>query len=1528
MASQTEITAKLKLRAEGIKEATAESEKLNKSLERGRGIANNPKKAALAPTAMESIQYGQARASGGTGAAGRDFANQAQGLGGLVRLYATYAANLFAVSAAFGALREAMDTTMMIRGLDQLGAASGVAMGGLAKQFAQASDGAISLREAMEATAKATTSGLSSKQFLELGMVAKGASQALGVNMSDAVSRLTRGITKLEPELLDELGIFTKVGKATEDYARSVGKSAASLTDFERRQAFANAVLEEGKQKFREIAQESNPYDKLLASLKNVAQGILESINSIVGPIAKLFANNTELIGLAIAAAALKITQQAMPALSQWRKGLADAAQDAAKRASEINTSFGEAFVKRAEIKQRIPQIDLAIQQAEAEFKAAKQQFVELDNVYKRPNATLKALQQDRLLNDKELSAIKTDITKKTNLNTEAELKHALSLTNVQAAQQKIVELTKERAKAYDEVIESSSTSSRVLSEEWQREKIVANERAKAAKLNALAGVGSKVEQQGLVGGLGEFYTEVNSNKDLGKFDKVKTKAIGTFAAIGTAAGILGKALSAAFFYLELAVATFTFLNMAFSKNGKEVDALKSSLEGLTEATKTANNVAAKYGNTLSTESINAIATSFTTLADSVKQTSEQLNTALKASSWFDSIVNNVKKLWGGDLQSKVEEGLTGSILGAIKLLPEGEIKSSLEAKLKQATGAVNLTEKDLSKAFGKLSESAFQAKNLEINNILDATKKVLNNSQALTQDVKDTAKGVSEAYLSLSNSVKDNNPLTTFMSTSIKQALALNKALKDTYAAQVVLKDLASGVLKPQFLTEATAIQIMPLAEEASALSNQGKRFSDNLTVAKGKVADINKEIQKGGNYTWYDAQLRSQRLELKGIISESERGLASVNTRLQEITKQAQTLIKESIVAQIDESIKQTGLKINQLKLKDKISAVAELPVKTEASIKYSADLQRQSLEIDKLTFKSNETLVKSLDLLAVQVQRDADLRELEKISKEPSDQVSRSRQSMLTARVANADSAITAYSTKDVSTLKKLAYENPQLKGLIDSVQGAILANAGYDIQLKQINTAETQGKINLKYDNLIKDSENILKGLNTRLEAVVGTTAEADAARNALNEQIRTEQLRQQETLPAARNRELNQALSTRVGNAGVIAAGTTKLNATETTSKTLATNASGVKKANEDLAVNIKLKREEYDITNANYAINNLKTVAEETASKADIAYKTEQLNFLNSFGALSAQEYADKQRSLKLEEAAIERTQQLRVLTEAKTAAQQTYQLAVTAEGGKTNAVLEAQKKLYEATYTAGVEGANKMYDRTKDLIDIQSSLTEKQKSYEQVFKTAFDNMADTLIEFAKTGKFSFGDLANSIITEIARIELRAQTSSIWSALRPAVSAGLSSFFGISAGPEQLGGELVPKAKGGAYDYGVEAFAKGGMFTNSIVNTPTLFKFAKGTGLMGEAGPEAIMPLKRDSQGNLGVRGGGSNVEIVVNNYSTEKAETRETTDSRGNRKIEVIVGELAAADMVRSGSSSQKAVGGTFGLRPQLIRR
>jgi hypothetical protein len=85
-------------------------------------------------------------------------------------------------------------------------------------------------------------------------------------------------------------------------------------------------------------------------------------------------------------------------------------------------------------------------------------------------------------------------------------------------------------------------------------------------------------------------------------------------------------------------------------------------------------------------------------------------------------------------------------------------------------------------------------------------------------------------------------------------------------------------------------------------------------------------------------------------------------------------------------------------------------------------------------------------------------------------------------------------------------------------------------------------------------------------------------------------------------------------------------------------------------------------------------------------------------------------------------------------------------------------------------------------------------------------------------------------------------------------------------------------------ADGGAF--GVHAFANGGTFSNNLYTQPTPFKFANGggfsLGVMGEAGPEAVMPLARDSSGKLGVRAqGGGGTTVVIQDHTTIHVDSR-----------------------------------------------
>ncbi len=117
----------------------------------------------------------------------------------------------------------------------------------------------------------------------------------------------------------------------------------------------------------------------------------------------------------------------------------------------------------------------------------------------------------------------------------------------------------------------------------------------------------------------------------------------------------------------------------------------------------------------------------------------------------------------------------------------------------------------------------------------------------------------------------------------------------------------------------------------------------------------------------------------------------------------------------------------------------------------------------------------------------------------------------------------------------------------------------------------------------------------------------------------------------------------------------------------------------------------------------------------------------------------------------------------------------------------------------------------------------------------------------------------------------LRNLSLSMSNSALDSVLNP-----VASHFGnlLGGGLESLIKGILPFENGAAFSGGrVTAFANGG-----IVNSATAFPMRGGTGLMGEAGPEAIMPLARGADGKLGVRGGGGQSVTVNMNISTPDA--------------------------------------------------
>lgn len=169
------------------------------------------------------------------------------------------------------------------------------------------------------------------------------------------------------------------------------------------------------------------------------------------------------------------------------------------------------------------------------------------------------------------------------------------------------------------------------------------------------------------------------------------------------------------------------------------------------------------------------------------------------------------------------------------------------------------------------------------------------------------------------------------------------------------------------------------------------------------------------------------------------------------------------------------------------------------------------------------------------------------------------------------------------------------------------------------------------------------------------------------------------------------------------------------------------------------------------------------------------------------------------------------------------------------------------------------------------------------------LFGNAFSSMEDAVVNFAMTGKLSFADFAKSIIADMARIATRQASSSVLSSLfgmvAPALAGGTASAGSTSAGYSGDLSSFTPvaaNANGGVYSGpGISSYS------SSVVSKPTLFPFAKGTGLMGEAGPEAIMPLTRGANGKLGVQaigGGGASAGSGVTNITVNVAKDGSTS--------------------------------------------
>jgi len=164
--------------------------------------------------------------------------------------------------------------------------------------------------------------------------------------------------------------------------------------------------------------------------------------------------------------------------------------------------------------------------------------------------------------------------------------------------------------------------------------------------------------------------------------------------------------------------------------------------------------------------------------------------------------------------------------------------------------------------------------------------------------------------------------------------------------------------------------------------------------------------------------------------------------------------------------------------------------------------------------------------------------------------------------------------------------------------------------------------------------------------------------------------------------------------------------------------------------------------------------------------------------------------------------------------------------------------------------HMAKIEAAAKEDAANRNQLETLQRIKDRNDEIAQSIGESFGSAMTSIVDGTKSVKDAFKDMANEIIKELYRIFVVKQITGM---IANVISPGAGDSYMLARGGVLNNGQVVPYANGG------------------VVGSPTTFPMTGGrTGLMGEAGPEAIMPLKRGKNGKLGVQAEGGSGDVII----------------------------------------------------------